>query len=96
MQIQVFFVSFFSDLLFLLSFSGVFVWVVGNLGFFVLICFGVEDGDGRITGNDALKFFAMSKLSRPELKQVWIQLIVFFVRCSCCILSFCCSSEIFD
>ncbi|KAK2992223.1 hypothetical protein RJ640_005710 [Escallonia rubra] len=28
------------------------------------------DGDGRITGNDATKFFAMSKLSRPELKQV--------------------------
>lgn len=30
-----------------------------------------SDGDGRITGNDAIKFFAMSKLSRPELKQVW-------------------------
>ncbi|KAJ3678429.1 hypothetical protein LUZ60_002232 [Juncus effusus] len=30
-----------------------------------------SDGDGRITGNDALKFFAMSNLSRPELKQVW-------------------------
>nr|CAD1831651.1 unnamed protein product [Ananas comosus var. bracteatus] len=30
-----------------------------------------SDGDGRITGKDALKFFAMSKLSRPELKQVW-------------------------
>ncbi|XP_077221050.1 EH domain-containing protein 1 isoform X1 [Tasmannia lanceolata] len=29
------------------------------------------DGDGRITGNVATKFFAMSKLSRPELKQVW-------------------------
>ncbi|RRT75857.1 hypothetical protein B296_00009796 [Ensete ventricosum] len=29
-----------------------------------------KDRDGRITGNDALKFFAMSKLSRPELKQV--------------------------
>ncbi|KAL5988046.1 EH domain-containing protein 1 [Asimina triloba] len=29
------------------------------------------DNDGRITGNDATKFFAMSKLSRPELKQVW-------------------------
>ena len=29
------------------------------------------DGDGRITGNDATKFFAMSKLSRPELKQVY-------------------------
>ncbi|KAF5474903.1 hypothetical protein F2P56_006756 [Juglans regia] len=30
-----------------------------------------SDGDARITGNDATKFFAMSKLSRPELKQVW-------------------------
>lgn len=33
--------------------------------------FADSDGDGRITGNDALKFFAMSKLSRPELKQIW-------------------------
>ncbi|KAJ4830654.1 EH domain-containing protein 1 [Turnera subulata] len=30
-----------------------------------------SDGDGRITGNDATKFFAMSNLSRQELKQVW-------------------------
>ena len=30
----------------------------------------VLDGDARITGNDATKFFAMSKLSRQELKQV--------------------------
>ncbi|XP_059624560.1 EH domain-containing protein 1-like [Cornus florida] len=30
-----------------------------------------SDGDGRITGNDATKFFAMSNLSRPELKLVW-------------------------
>ncbi|OMO76869.1 hypothetical protein CCACVL1_15328 [Corchorus capsularis] len=30
-----------------------------------------SDGDGRVTGNDATKFFAMSKLSRQELKQVW-------------------------
>jgi EH domain-containing protein 1 len=30
------------------------------------------DGDGRVTGKDALKFFAMSNLSRPELKQVQI------------------------
>ncbi|CAL9232958.1 unnamed protein product [Arabidopsis halleri] len=29
------------------------------------------DGDGRVSGNDATKFFAMSKLSRQELKQVW-------------------------
>ncbi|KAG8066628.1 hypothetical protein GUJ93_ZPchr0004g40101 [Zizania palustris] len=31
----------------------------------------IEDGDGRVTGKDALKFFAMSQLSRPDLKQVW-------------------------
>ncbi|KMZ59819.1 EH domain-containing protein 2 [Zostera marina] len=30
-----------------------------------------SDYDGRITGPDATKFFAMSNLSRPELKQVW-------------------------
>ncbi|KAM6553734.1 hypothetical protein CsatB_014496 [Cannabis sativa] len=30
-----------------------------------------SDGDGRITGNDALKFFALSNLSRQDLKQVW-------------------------
>eukprot|EP01018_Ginkgo_biloba_P014240 Gb_12846 [translate_table: standard] len=29
------------------------------------------DGDGRVTGNDAVKFFSLSQLSRPELKQVW-------------------------
>ncbi|KAM4092333.1 hypothetical protein ACB094_06G030900 [Castanea mollissima] len=29
------------------------------------------DTDGRITGNDATKFFAMSNLSRQDLKQVW-------------------------
>ncbi|KAF7019419.1 unnamed protein product [Triticum aestivum] len=30
-----------------------------------------DDADGRLTGKDALKFFAMSKLSREDLKQVW-------------------------
>lgn len=30
-----------------------------------------SDGDGRITGNDATKFFSMSNLSRSDLKQVW-------------------------
>ncbi|XP_022714431.1 EH domain-containing protein 2-like isoform X1 [Durio zibethinus] len=30
-----------------------------------------SDGDGRVTGNDATKFFAMAKLSRQELKQIW-------------------------
>ncbi|XP_004491428.1 EH domain-containing protein 1 [Cicer arietinum] len=30
-----------------------------------------SDGDGRITGNDATKFFSMSNLSRQDLKQVW-------------------------
>ncbi|KAJ8775414.1 hypothetical protein K2173_023179 [Erythroxylum novogranatense] len=30
-----------------------------------------SDGDGRITGNDATKFFSLSDLSRQELKQIW-------------------------
>lgn len=33
--------------------------------------FADSDGDGRITGGDATKFFAMSNLSRQDLKQVW-------------------------
>lgn len=33
--------------------------------------FADSDSDGRITGNDATKFFAMSNLPRPDLKQVW-------------------------
>ncbi|RWW32231.1 hypothetical protein GW17_00003106 [Ensete ventricosum] len=33
--------------------------------------FADSDGDGRITGNDAIKFFSMSNLSRPDLKQIW-------------------------
>lgn len=30
----------------------------------------LTDGDGRFTGTEATKFFAMSNLSRQELKQV--------------------------
>ncbi|MED6118618.1 EH domain-containing protein 1 [Stylosanthes scabra] len=30
-----------------------------------------SDGDGRISGNDATKFFGLSKLSRSQLKQLW-------------------------
>ncbi|KAG7015536.1 EH domain-containing protein 1 [Cucurbita argyrosperma subsp. argyrosperma] len=30
-----------------------------------------SDGDGRVTGNDAIKFFSMSTLPRQDLKQVW-------------------------
>ncbi|XP_039044082.1 EH domain-containing protein 2-like isoform X1 [Hibiscus syriacus] len=30
-----------------------------------------SDRDGRVTGNDATNFFALSKLSRQELKQIW-------------------------
>ncbi|URE03825.1 Dynamin family [Musa troglodytarum] len=29
------------------------------------------DGDGRLSGTDAIKFFAMSNLPRGDLKQVW-------------------------
>ncbi|XP_011097835.1 EH domain-containing protein 1 [Sesamum indicum] len=30
-----------------------------------------SDGDGRLTANDASKFFSMSNLPRPDLKQMW-------------------------
>ncbi|KAL9146706.1 hypothetical protein ABFS82_13G127600 [Erythranthe guttata] len=30
-----------------------------------------SDRDGRLTANDATEFFAMSHLTKPELKQVW-------------------------
>ncbi|XP_056682587.1 EH domain-containing protein 1 isoform X2 [Spinacia oleracea] len=33
--------------------------------------FADSDGDGRLTGNDAIKFFGMSDLHREDLKQVW-------------------------
>ncbi|GJT36913.1 EH domain-containing protein 1 [Tanacetum coccineum] len=29
------------------------------------------DGDGRITGDDATKFFVLSNLDKSQLKQVW-------------------------
>lgn len=34
----------------------------------------LSDGDGRITGSDAIKFFALSNLPRPDLKQVFVLL----------------------
>lgn len=37
---------------------------------YVTFFFPQIDGDGRITGNDATKFFALSNLSRQDLKQV--------------------------
>ncbi|XAR67417.1 hypothetical protein NMG60_11002173 [Bertholletia excelsa] len=33
--------------------------------------FADSDGDGRVTGSDATKFFAMSNVPRQDLKQVW-------------------------
>lgn len=45
-----------------------------------LIIFGVlvwiddSDRDGRLTGADAIKFFSMSNLPRPDLKQVYTYL----------------------
>ena len=42
------------------------------------------DGDGRITGPDAIKFFGMSKLSRPDLKQVrCLSLLIPFLALFC-------------
>uniref|UniRef100_A0A2N9H4T7 EF-hand domain-containing protein n=1 Tax=Fagus sylvatica TaxID=28930 RepID=A0A2N9H4T7_FAGSY len=35
-----------------------------------------SDGDGHITGNDAAKFFAISKLSRPELKLIEMEMAI--------------------
>lgn len=37
---------------------------------FVLLRY-MLDGDGRISGNEATKFFALSNLSRSQLKQLW-------------------------
>jgi hypothetical protein len=58
---------------------------------------GAADGDGRITGPDTIKFFGMSKLSRPDLKQVRAAPFLFclaggaddFFFFSCDILSSC-------
>ncbi|KAK4386942.1 EH domain-containing protein 1 [Sesamum angolense] len=36
-----------------------------------LVAFVDSDGDGRLTANDASKFFSMSNLPRPDLKQMW-------------------------
>eukprot|EP00244_Chara_vulgaris_P011509 TRINITY_DN5720_c1_g1_i1.p1 TRINITY_DN5720_c1_g1~~TRINITY_DN5720_c1_g1_i1.p1 ORF type:complete len:556 (-),score=109.69 TRINITY_DN5720_c1_g1_i1:1253-2920(-) len=33
--------------------------------------FADEDGDGRLTGQDAVRFFSMSNLTRDQLKRVW-------------------------
>ncbi|KAJ9551316.1 hypothetical protein OSB04_015361 [Centaurea solstitialis] len=38
-----------------------------------------SDGDGRITGGDALNFFVMSNLSRQDLKQVFVSLVSFYL-----------------
>lgn len=48
--------------------------------FFVLVVVlmapcALSDGDGRITGSDAIKFFALSNLPRPDLKQVLVVLL---------------------
>lgn len=47
------------------------------------------DGDGRLTGNDAIKFFSMSNLPRPDLKQVSLSLVL---TCRSFILLFGCFS----
>lgn len=48
--------------------------MIGNLVYFVN-----ADGDGRFTGNEASKFFAMSNVSRQDLKQVLN--FVYFSKC---------------
>lgn len=39
------------------------------------------DGDGRLTGNDAVKFFSLSALPRQELKQVCVLLLKILKLC---------------
>lgn len=39
-----------------------------------------SDGDGRFTGTEAVKFFAMSNLSRQDLKQVLYFINLFYAQ----------------
>nr|GFA94399.1 EH domain-containing protein 1 [Tanacetum cinerariifolium] len=36
-----------------------------------------SDGDGRITGDDATKFFVLSNLDKSQLKQVFLILLAY-------------------
>lgn len=51
-----------------------------ELGNLMVIFFMELDGDGRLTGGDATKFFSMSNLPRQDLKQVtfFFQLVQLF------------------
>lgn len=44
--------------------------MIASLNIWYLIDYAITDRDGRLTTNDAMSFFAMSHLSKPELKQV--------------------------
>lgn len=56
----------------------------------------ILDGDGRITGNDATKFFAFSNLSRQDLKQVYYLYInKLWKPCLVVIVCFFCTCSIF-
>ena len=48
------------------------------------------DGDGRITGADAVNFFSLSKLSRSDLKQVFLS--IYFTILIALVCSFDCST----
>jgi hypothetical protein len=48
----------------------------------------ILDGDGRIMGPDAIKFFDMSKLSSPDLKKVLDSRYCGFID-FCCAIFFC-------
>lgn len=54
------------------------IWAVYRYVFWIWYA----DGDGRITGNDAIKLFSLSNLSRPELKQVvfFCSIVLIFVK----------------
>jgi hypothetical protein len=56
--------------LFLPLFSSPSLFLLLSMIIIIIYIFFFKDGDGRITGNDATKFFSLSKLSRQDLKPV--------------------------
>jgi len=47
-----------------------------NSFFSLFFSYLIVDGDARISGNDATKFFALSNLSRSQLKHVYIPFLI--------------------
>ena len=53
--------------------SSLLVKIKMHLKRFVNYLSSFADNDGRLTGNDAVKFFSLSQLPRAELKQVLLK-----------------------